>query len=130
MLWVRLTPDCDNYLSTALQPVFLDFKDFFYVFPPNEDGIVKLSKHARGYLNKQVSLADPEAFVSMPRTALFAGNSGEHIPKPALDELRTHLSKIWPRLAEKPFASTRMCWWARSAFIHQDQLKLHQVLRY
>lgn len=99
--------------DVVMKPVYLSFRNFFYVFPPNKDGLVKCAEHARGYTNEQPSLANPKEKVSLPRTGHFGGSLDENVPKPALDELRDELRKVWPKLAEKPFSSTRMCWYAR-----------------
>jgi sarcosine oxidase/L-pipecolate oxidase len=91
------------------QPVFLDYHTCFYVFPPNNEGIVKFAIHAVRYENDSPSLANT-ARVSVPRTKLFRGSLDDHIPKEALKELRGRLAMAWPELAKKKIVETRMCW--------------------
>lgn len=82
----------------------------FYSFPPNSDNVVKFAFHHRGYANEQPSLADANTFVSTPRTGHFGGSLDEQIPKASVIALRQALAKVYPALAKKPFAGTRLCW--------------------
>lgn len=89
----------------------MNISDIFYMFPPNEDNVVKVALHSMGYSNSQSSLSDPGVQVSVPRTGRFQGSLDEQIPKESVDELRANLARIWPELAKKPFSGTRMCWY-------------------
>lgn len=82
----------------------------FYMFPPNEDNIVKFALHHKGYTNDQPSLANADERTSVPRTGHFAGSLEEGIPRQSIVELRNELRRVRPALAEKPFAGTRLCW--------------------
>lgn len=82
----------------------------FYSFPPNSENIIKFAFHHRGYTNEQPSLANAEISVSTPRTGHFGGSLDEQIPKASVVALRQALSRVYPALAEKPFAGTRLCW--------------------
>ncbi|KDQ55204.1 hypothetical protein JAAARDRAFT_37733 [Jaapia argillacea MUCL 33604] len=96
-------------------PVVLDFKSGFYVFPPNEDGIVKMAIHAAGYTNvPQSSIPSeltPDRTISTPRTSQSHGDEGLLIPKEMVQVLRNHLEEVYPELARKPFGGTRLCWY-------------------
>ncbi|KAH7927462.1 FAD dependent oxidoreductase, partial [Leucogyrophana mollusca] len=132
---IQLTPD-----EAALYrdcPVFLNFETGFYVFPPNEDNIVKFALHAAGHTHPTatpcshppptttvaptppvpcIPPAPPPRGISTPRTVLSHpdGGDGLRIPRSVARELREHLRDVYPRLAEKPFLGTRLCWYTDS----------------
>jgi sarcosine oxidase/L-pipecolate oxidase len=114
-------------------PVVLDFRSGFYVFPvrgvraplswasrllntqfnlptlqPTDDNIVKLALHASGVLHHPQG--DTDKPVSTPRTITSHGDDGLRVPRSSLRRLRSELRGIYPELAEKPFAATRLCW--------------------
>ncbi|KAH9856011.1 FAD dependent oxidoreductase [Lenzites betulinus] len=108
---LQLTPEeGDQYRDC---PVFLNFATGFYMFPPNEDNIVKMAIHDGGYTQ---TLEDTKSGkpVSTPRTIVSHGREGLRIPKPALQKLRSELAQVYPELAKKPFVSTRLCWYTDS----------------
>ena len=74
---------------------------------PNEDNIVKFAVNELGVTN----YPNPQEKISTPRTILSHGEDGLRIPKSKIKEMRQHLRGLFPDLAERPFASTRMCWW-------------------
>ncbi|TFK44882.1 FAD dependent oxidoreductase [Crucibulum laeve] len=85
-------------------PVVLNFASGFYVFPPNENNVIKMAMHGAGYTNMK-------AGISTPRTVISDPDRGLCIPKIALQELRQQLKNVYPELAQKPFSSTRLCWY-------------------
>ncbi|THH33067.1 hypothetical protein EUX98_g1151 [Antrodiella citrinella] len=93
-------------------PVCLDFVSGFYIFPPNKDNFVKFAIHSAG-LTHTVSDIASEASLSpsTPRTVLSDGQDGLRIPKDDVQVLRHHLRALYPDLAKKPFAGTRICWY-------------------
>ena len=78
---------------------------------PNEDNIIKFAVHESGVAN----YPNPQEKISTPRTVLSHGEDGLRVPKSKIREMRQHLRRLFPDLAEKPFASTRMCWWVSKA---------------
>ncbi|KAF8270485.1 FAD dependent oxidoreductase [Lactarius quietus] len=52
--------------------------------------------------------------VSTPRTISSHGDDGLRVPQSALRHLRSSLRDVYPELAEKPFAATRLCWYTDS----------------
>lgn len=95
----------------------------YYSFPPNSDGIFKCALHQRGYVNMEASYADPQQRVSVPLTYAADNPLTRNIPKRDVQTLRAELGRIWPALARKPFASTRMCWYS-------DTLDSHFLISY
>ncbi|KAG7091015.1 hypothetical protein E1B28_010077 [Marasmius oreades] len=85
-------------------PVTLDFETGFYSFPPTKEGIVKMALHRGGFTHTVDG-------VSTPRTATSHPENGLSIPKEVLNEFRDILRRMYPDLAQKPFSSTRLCWY-------------------
>ncbi|KAI6168676.1 FAD dependent oxidoreductase [Pisolithus thermaeus] len=106
-------------------PVVLDFRSGLYVLPPNRDNVIKIGLHAAGHTH----MVTPSAFefssanatrvprkISTPRTILShpEGSDGLRVPRSILRTIRDRLRVIYPDLAEKPWAGTRMCWYTDS----------------
>ncbi|KAF8314956.1 FAD dependent oxidoreductase [Clavulina sp. PMI_390] len=107
---IQLSPELAQRYSKT--PVVLDFGTGFYMFPPNEDGIMKIAIHHVGYINPK--LADKlgvQNLVSTPRTVTSHGAAGNAIPKEMLVKLRQGLRDIYPELGDLPIAGTRLCWY-------------------
>ncbi|WRT64455.1 uncharacterized protein IL334_001387 [Kwoniella shivajii] len=81
----------------------------YYMFPPNETGLVKFAFHAAGYLSENGqprTIADPKAM------AYSEANNVGWIPAQSVRGLREQLRIAYPELAKKPIAFTRMCWYS------------------
>ncbi|ESK93652.1 fructosyl amino acid oxidasesarcosine [Moniliophthora roreri MCA 2997] len=98
---VQLSPKEANAYQSI--PVVLAFNTGFYVFPPTENNIMKMAFHRGGYTHTVGG-------ISTPRTLVSAEN-GLAVPKEILGEFREHFRNAFPELAEKPFSSTRLCWY-------------------
>ncbi len=75
---------------------------------PTDDDIVKLAIHDSGVVYYPAGNTDRP--VSTPRTVSSHGDDGLRVPQSYLRRLRGSLRGIYPALAEKPFAATRLCW--------------------
>lgn len=107
---IDLTPDeTDRYRKC---PVILDFATGFYMFPPNSENIMKMAIHAVGHTNYASNNTSKN--ISTPRTILSHDKEGLLIPKAIARLLRKQMSQIYPELAQKPFSSTRLCWYTDS----------------
>ncbi|KAI6111974.1 FAD dependent oxidoreductase [Pisolithus croceorrhizus] len=106
-------------------PVVLDFRSGLYVLPPNCDNVIKIGLHAAGHTH----MVTPSTFefssanatgvprkISTPRTILShpEGSDGLRVPRSVLRAIRDQLKVVYPDLAEKPWAGTRMCWYTDS----------------
>ncbi|KAI9465297.1 FAD dependent oxidoreductase [Lactarius psammicola] len=108
---IQLTPDeAARYKDV---PVVLDFHTNFYIFPPNDDNVVKLASHDSGVVYHAPGDTDKQP-VSTPRTVSSHGDDGLRVPQSTLRRLRSSLLDVYPELAEKPFAATRLCWYTDS----------------
>ncbi|KAJ7188640.1 FAD dependent oxidoreductase [Mycena filopes] len=101
---VQLTPEEGDLYRQC--PVVLDFESGFYIFPPNEQNILKMAIHAAGYTH---SIGTNK--ISTPRTITSDPESGLRIPKASVKQLRDGLRMVYPALAAKPFFATRLCWY-------------------
>ncbi|KAJ6595594.1 FAD dependent oxidoreductase [Mycena vulgaris] len=90
-------------------PVILDFESGFSIFPPNEQNLVKMSFHTPGYTHSvgPDNISTPHTITSNPETGLL-------IPRTNAKELRDGLRMVYPALGDKPFVSTRLCWYCDS----------------
>ncbi|KAI8077341.1 FAD dependent oxidoreductase [Gilbertella persicaria] len=79
----------------------------FYGFPYNKDGILKVGKHARGYLHPR-----PNDGISVPRTQ--SSHPGDTIPQSALDEFRDFLDAFLPITTALDIVYSRVCWYSDS----------------
>lgn len=70
---------------------------------------MKLAIHGGGY-TQTVENAKSAQVISTPRTITSHGKDGLRIPKAAVQKLRAELTQVYPELAKKPFAATRLCW--------------------
>ncbi|KAI9441668.1 FAD dependent oxidoreductase [Lactarius indigo] len=108
---IKLTPDeAARYKHV---PVVLDFHTNFYVFPPNDDSIVKFAFYDSGVVYYPPGDADNQP-VSTPRTFSSHGDDGLRVPRSNVRRLRSSLRDVYPELAEKSFAATRLCWYTDS----------------
>ncbi|KAF8270483.1 FAD dependent oxidoreductase [Lactarius quietus] len=108
---IQLTPDeAARYRNV---PVVLDFHTNFYIFPPNDDNVVKLAFHNSGVVYHAPEDTDMQP-MSTPRTISSHGDDGLRVPQSTLRRLRSSLRDVYPELAEKPFAATRLCWYTDS----------------
>ncbi|KAK4703032.1 glutathione S-transferase, partial [Phenoliferia sp. Uapishka_3] len=100
---IQLSPQEAEVYASVPVGFFLD--SGFYCFPPNKEGIVKFAIHDRGWLDPQLGLP------SIPRTTLTVGYENQQVPPAASRALRDGLRRLYPRLAEKEFLETRLCWY-------------------
>ncbi|OCF40029.1 hypothetical protein I317_06167 [Kwoniella heveanensis CBS 569] len=78
----------------------------FYIFPPNQDGIMKFAIHQKGYVNPTQGLP------SFPRTTLTPGYAHQQIPPEAKEELKAGLKRVYPELADREWITSRLCWYS------------------
>ncbi|PPQ88449.1 hypothetical protein CVT25_011575 [Psilocybe cyanescens] len=88
-------------------PVVVDFSSGFYIFPPNDDNIVKMALHSAGFTH----FDDTNGMISTPRTVVSDPINGLLVPRDSLQDMRMYLGKIYPDLNRKPFTATRLCWY-------------------
>ena len=105
---IQLTPEeVEEYKDV---PLVFNLDTGFYSFPPNPDGIIKLALHAAGYVNTVKVHSDMED-VSVPKTKLTPGFEDGFIPEEIVPVLRKLFREQYPKLGEKPFVQSRMCWY-------------------
>ncbi|KAH8598747.1 fructosyl amino acid oxidasesarcosine oxidase [Bisporella sp. PMI_857] len=101
-------------------PVLLNMSTGLFVIPPRNN-ILKVARHAYGYLNPvSIPLPTPsgsddkrereEITISLPRTV----HDDPTLPVPAegLRACRQALAEMYPSLADRPFTHGRICWYS------------------
>ncbi|KAL2021278.1 hypothetical protein VTK56DRAFT_7357 [Thermocarpiscus australiensis] len=127
MGYLELTESEQAQLSRM--PVLLNLSTGLFVMPPTTNRILKVARHAYGYINPtpidppplplspQISSPKPTTpvSISLPRTHLTSAP----LPLPAegASDLRRALREMvpLPSLADRPFAKTRLCWYSDTA---------------
>lgn len=108
-------------------PVIFNLSDGFFMVPPTPDGILKIARHTHGWRN-ETQIPHPEAAAYACNTDRFdcgaepfiytslPASDFDTLPPSSIGPLRTFLAELFPALAErlhqKPFSSTRVCWYA------------------
>ncbi|KIM31480.1 hypothetical protein M408DRAFT_64585 [Serendipita vermifera MAFF 305830] len=107
---VRLEPEmAERYRQT---PVLLDFSTGFYMFPPNDDNVVKFALHTNGHTWGGTTRMKCVGTVSTPRTSRTHGDGlGTRVPADILKRLHDHLKQAYPELGALPLDTTRLCWY-------------------
>ncbi|KAL2119741.1 hypothetical protein VTJ04DRAFT_6702 [Mycothermus thermophilus] len=111
----------EEQAKLANMPVILNLSSGLFIIPPT-DRVLKIAKHALGYLNPIQPSHPPLPLtpnssktnhpVSFPRTSLTHPNLG--IPAADASDLRRALREMipWPSLHDRPFSKTRLCWYS------------------
>jgi sarcosine oxidase/L-pipecolate oxidase len=76
--------------------------------------------HSVGYTYFDDDASSHDA-ISTPRTLTSDPVRGLLIPKSVVQDFRMHLENVYPELAEKPFCSTRLCWYETFFGVHGSQ---------
>ncbi|CAE6470964.1 unnamed protein product [Rhizoctonia solani] len=117
-LTVQLTPE--EYELYKDVPTLFDKETDLYTMPPTPSGLLKWGIHHKG----AVSAHD----VSTPRTGLSKDNASPldptarigvdgggaacAVPKRMIKPMRDAMRKLYPDIADRNFASSRICWYA------------------
>jgi len=115
---IQLTPE--EAEAYRVNPVYLDLDSGFYMFPPNDQNVVKCAIHAAGFTHRPTSTSASTPVFPTPHSPsnekdTSNGHFETAVPKAALQELRAGLANTFPALADKPWAGARMCWYTDSA---------------
>ncbi|CCC09850.1 hypothetical protein SMACR_03406 [Sordaria macrospora] len=115
--YIDLTPEEEAQL--AHMPVILNLSSGLFVIPP-KNGVLKIARHAYGYLNPTTLFTPPlgssvtasAAAISLPLTTL--SDPILQIPTEGADDLRRALHEMvpLPSLRDRPFSKTRICWYS------------------
>lgn len=101
------------------KPILLDLSTGMFVIPPRNK-VLKVARHGYGYCNP-VSIPNPDLSasspdpstqitVSLPRTS-YDSKSHLDIPQEGKAACRQALERMLPRLSNRPFSHTRICWY-------------------
>ena len=108
--YVQLTPSEATRLADI--PVLLNETTGMFLVPPTPDGLLKVARHGYGYRNP-IRIPNPERpgsgeeiEVSIPASDFTT------MPSEGQAACRTALRNLVPWLGARPFAHTRVCWYA------------------
>ncbi|KAG8733045.1 hypothetical protein FRC11_009047 [Ceratobasidium sp. 423] len=117
-LTVQLTPE--EYKLYKDVPTLFDKETDLYTMPPTPSGLLKWGIHHRGAVSAHG--------VSVPRTGLSKDNTSPleptarigvdgagascAVPKRMLKPMRDAMKRLYPDIADRDFASSRICWYA------------------
>ena len=87
---------------------------------PNDQNIIKCAIHGAGFTYRSgTSSVSTPVFPAPPsqteQQEYKPGQFETAVPRTVLQELRGHLARTYPDLANKPWVGTRMCWYTDSA---------------
>ncbi|KAI0863938.1 DAO-domain-containing protein [Xylaria cubensis] len=136
LAYLQLTDD--EQAKLANMPICLNLTDGCFAIPPRNN-VLKIARHAYGYLNPQPVSHAPLKSSSSTSPKDGSGNEGSNKDKPAaktISQPRTHITDPsisipaegasdlrralrrmipWPEVAERPFFKTRLCWYTDTA---------------
>ncbi|OIW25125.1 FAD dependent oxidoreductase [Coniochaeta ligniaria NRRL 30616] len=119
--YMDITPQEQSQLSKM--PVLLNLTTGLFIIPPSNN-VLKVARHAYGYLNPVPATTTPlspssspatpqKTISSYPRTNLTTPQA-HTIPAEGLAALRSALRQMLPshpQLHARPFSATRLCWY-------------------
>lgn len=103
----------------ANMPVILNLTSGLFIIPPR-NRVLKVARHAYGYLNPTVPATTQLPTASSPVTQPISyplthlSNPSLSIPQEGADDLHRALVEMvpLPGLADRPFTKTRLCWYS------------------
>lgn len=106
--YLPLTPAEQARLANV--PTLLNLSTGYFIITPSANTL-KIARHAYGYLNP-VTGSDGDLF-STPMTHLTHPTAPTLVPQAEQVAMRAALRQMvpWPELADRPFSSTRLCWY-------------------
>ncbi|KAK5125236.1 hypothetical protein LTR85_000912 [Meristemomyces frigidus] len=106
---IQLTPsDVQKYRSVPI----VDHFEGGIMFPPQEDGIIKLGSVSF------VTNVDPASHPATSLPRYRCDNPTDGVPRPIEDHLRSWLRQLAPELADRAWFETRICWDADTPDFH------------
>lgn len=112
LAYIPLSPSEAQTLENM--PVLLNLASGMFAIPPSissPNPHLKIARHAYGYRNP-VTVSNSNSEDSTSRTISLPSSHFSPIPPEAEYACRTFLSTLVPSLANRPFESTRLCWYA------------------
>lgn len=104
LAYIRISDEEQKRLEHM--PTVLNFATGIFIIPPRNN-LLKIARHAYGYQNPktvQVPGSNETMQISLPE-------NGVPIPAEGEDAFRRALKQFLPSFADRPFVSTRICWY-------------------
>ncbi|PLB53013.1 fructosyl amino acid oxidasesarcosine oxidase [Aspergillus steynii IBT 23096] len=104
--YMRISDEEQKLLENM--PTILNFSTGMFIIPPRNN-LLKIARHAYGYQNPTTvpvpgSQGTATMDVSLPE-------SGVPVPREGQDAFRFALKQLLPTFGERPFTTTRVCWY-------------------
>lgn len=108
LAYMDLTPAEQAKLANV--PTLLNMSTGYFIITPAK-GILKIARHAYGYLNP--TTANGGNPISSPVTHLTHPTAPQLVPHAEQVAMRNAMREMipWPELHNRPFKSTRLCWY-------------------
>ena len=90
-------------------PTILNFATGIFIIPPRHN-LLKIARHAYGYRNP-TTMPVPGMTDSTQMIQISLPETGLPVPLEGEKAFRVALKQLLPRFADRPFASTRICWY-------------------
>ncbi|KAI2793176.1 hypothetical protein POX_b03226 [Penicillium oxalicum] len=90
-------------------PTILNFATGIFIIPPR-DNLLKIARHAYGYRNP-TTVPIPGANRTGETMAVSIPATDVPVPMEGEEAFREALKQLLPRLADRPFVQTRLCWY-------------------
>ena len=112
-------------------PICINVASGFFLFPPNQDGHLKVVRHGFGYENR-ITVRMRSGQVKDTSSPIFDHNgaAADFLPQDAEKSLRQGLETLLPQLADRPFINRRLCWYTdtpKGDFILDDHPELSNL---
>ncbi|KDN47921.1 hypothetical protein RSAG8_03341, partial [Rhizoctonia solani AG-8 WAC10335] len=117
-LTVQLAPE--EYELYKNVPTVFDKETDLYTMPPTPSGLLKWGIHHKGAVSAHgvsipltgLSKDNTSPLNSMARIGVDGGGASCAVPKRMLTPMRDAMRKLYPDIADREFASSRICWYA------------------
>ncbi|KAI5858505.1 fructosyl amino acid oxidasesarcosine oxidase [Tricharina praecox] len=106
----------EEWESVKEMPVVFNLSTGIFVIPQHTDHVLKIARHASGYLNPTTitdATTGTTRIVSTPRTVVT--DPGLEAPAEAKAAFSATLSSLVPQFSGKQLSSTRLCWYNDTA---------------
>lgn len=104
LAYIRISDEEQKRLEHM--PTVLNFATGIFIIPPRNN-LLKIARHAYGYQNPkpvQIPGIKEPMQISLPE-------NGVPVPAEGQEAFRTALRQLLPSFADRPFVSTRVCWY-------------------
>lgn len=108
LAYIRISDDEQSKLQHM--PTILNFATGIFIIPPRNN-LLKIARHAYGYHNPKSVSVPGSSSTTTETIQISLPEPGVPVPREGQDAFRTALRQLLPSFADRPFESTRVCWY-------------------